>query len=122
MTARQPRLHPSAAAAHDDHVELRLLTLCTTRRAALAIIFFYKAAISPLLPKSCRFLPTCSSVRAWTFPVHSALMLEAVPCVALRFLPIWFAPWLRNAHRPRICQCSTRSRRIRSSASGAAAS
>ena len=35
----------------------------TTCRAALAIIFFYKAAISPLLPRSCRFLPTCSSVR-----------------------------------------------------------
>ncbi|KAK9842528.1 hypothetical protein WJX81_004569 [Elliptochloris bilobata] len=36
-------------------------------RAALAALLFYKAAISPLLPKSCRFLPTCSeySMRAY---------------------------------------------------------
>ena len=31
-------------------------------RAALAVLFVYKAVISPLLPKACRFLPTCSSV------------------------------------------------------------
>ena len=30
-------------------------------QAALAVLWFYKNAISPLLPKSCRFLPTCSS-------------------------------------------------------------
>ena len=29
-------------------------------RAALAALRFYKAAISPLLPPACRFLPTCS--------------------------------------------------------------
>ena len=29
-------------------------------RAALVALKFYKAAISPLLPASCRFLPTCS--------------------------------------------------------------
>lgn len=27
----------------------------------LLFIMFYKKAISPLLPKSCRFYPTCSS-------------------------------------------------------------
>jgi hypothetical protein len=25
------------------------------------IVYFYKAAISPMLPKSCRYTPTCSS-------------------------------------------------------------
>ena len=30
-------------------------------QAALAVLWLYKNAISPLLPKSCRFLPTCSS-------------------------------------------------------------
>jgi len=69
VTARQPCLRPGAAAAHDEHLNLRWLILHTPRRAALAIIFFYKAAISPLLPKSCRFLPTCSSVRDLALPI-----------------------------------------------------
>lgn len=30
-------------------------------RASLGLLAFYKSAISPILPKSCRFLPTCSS-------------------------------------------------------------
>ena len=30
------------------------------KRAALAIISFYRGAISPMLPPSCRFQPTCS--------------------------------------------------------------
>lgn len=29
-------------------------------RAAVGVIKLYKVAISPLLPPSCRFLPTCS--------------------------------------------------------------
>ncbi len=29
-------------------------------RVALLLITFYRAAISPLLPSSCRFYPTCS--------------------------------------------------------------
>ena len=29
-------------------------------RAALAVLRFYKAAISPWLPRACRFEPTCS--------------------------------------------------------------
>ena len=30
-------------------------------QAALGVLWFYKNGISPLLPKSCRFIPTCSS-------------------------------------------------------------
>jgi putative membrane protein insertion efficiency factor len=30
------------------------------KRAALAVIGFYRRAISPMLPPSCRFQPTCS--------------------------------------------------------------
>ena len=30
------------------------------KRAALALISFYRRAISPMLPPSCRFQPTCS--------------------------------------------------------------
>lgn len=29
-------------------------------KVAILLITFYKAAISPLLPSSCRFIPTCS--------------------------------------------------------------
>lgn len=32
-------------------------------KAALAMLKFYKAAISPLLPPACRFQPTCSGAR-----------------------------------------------------------
>jgi len=31
------------------------------RRAALLPVYFYRAAISPLTPASCRFTPTCSA-------------------------------------------------------------
>lgn len=30
-------------------------------QAALGVLWLYKNAISPLLPKSCRFIPTCST-------------------------------------------------------------
>jgi putative membrane protein insertion efficiency factor len=30
------------------------------KRAALALIGFYRRAVSPMLPPSCRFQPTCS--------------------------------------------------------------
>ncbi len=38
--------------------------------AALAVLRFYKSAISPLLPPACRFLPTCSGW--WPGPVGRA--------------------------------------------------
>lgn len=34
------------------------------KKIALAILRFYKRAISPLLPPACRFLPTCSDYAA----------------------------------------------------------
>lgn len=30
------------------------------KRCALALVWFYKLAISPALPASCRYLPSCS--------------------------------------------------------------
>lgn len=38
------------------HVVVRMLY-----RIALSMLRFYKTAISPILPPSCRFVPTCSS-------------------------------------------------------------
>ena len=32
----------------------------TAARAAVALLAFYKKAVSPLLPPACRFEPTCS--------------------------------------------------------------
>lgn len=34
------------------------------KRAVLALLRFYKRQVSPLLPPSCRFLPTCSEYAA----------------------------------------------------------
>lgn len=39
-------------------------------RLALALIFFYQKCISPMLPPSCRFRPTCSSYAAEAVKVH----------------------------------------------------
>ena len=49
-------------------------------RASLALLAFYRAAISPALPKSCRFLPTCSeyAVTAYTrYGVGRGFLLTA---------------------------------------------
>ena len=43
------------------------------KRVLLAIIRFYKRAISPYLPPSCRFTPTCSEYAAEAIQKHGAL-------------------------------------------------
>lgn len=40
-------------------------------KAALGVLWFYKNAISPLLPKSCRFVPTCSTYSVEAYKVHT---------------------------------------------------
>jgi len=42
----------------------------TGRRIALSILKFYKTGISPLLPPSCRFLPTCSVYAAEAYSTY----------------------------------------------------
>jgi uncharacterized protein len=39
-------------------------------RAALALLGFYKRRISPLLPRACRFAPTCSEYAALALQKH----------------------------------------------------
>ena len=67
---------------------------CPACRAALALLFTYKAVVSPLLPKACRFLPTCSSVSAATCaaPLNdhmmpSSLCLWSARHVCLALIP-----------------------------------
>jgi putative membrane protein insertion efficiency factor len=40
------------------------------RRVALTFIRFYQSAISPWLPPSCRYTPTCSEYAAEAIEVH----------------------------------------------------
>lgn len=39
----------------------------------VALIKFYKAAISPLLPSACRFVPTCSQYGLESFQKHGPI-------------------------------------------------
>lgn len=43
------------------------------KRALLALIRFYRGAISPLLPPSCRFYPTCSQYALEAIQKYGAL-------------------------------------------------
>lgn len=42
------------------------------RKGLLAMIRFYQVAISPYLPPSCRFMPTCSAYAAEAIERHGA--------------------------------------------------
>jgi putative membrane protein insertion efficiency factor len=41
-------------------------------RALLAVIRFYRTAISPALPPSCRYTPSCSAYAAEAIELHGA--------------------------------------------------
>ena len=41
-------------------------------RAMIAVIRFYRTAISPAFPPSCRYTPTCSAYAAEAIEVHGA--------------------------------------------------
>ncbi len=43
------------------------------RRVLVSLLKFYKAAISPLLPPSCRFVPTCSEYAREAIERYGAL-------------------------------------------------
>lgn len=43
------------------------------RRAVAAVLGFYKRWISPLLPRSCRFAPTCSEYARLAVLEHGVL-------------------------------------------------
>lgn len=43
------------------------------KRILISIIRFYQKAISPLMPPSCRFYPTCSHYGIEAIKIHGAL-------------------------------------------------
>jgi putative membrane protein insertion efficiency factor len=43
------------------------------KRAALAVVRFYRRAISPYLPASCRYTPTCSQYALEAIEKYGAL-------------------------------------------------
>lgn len=66
-------------------------------RALVAAIRVYKRALSPLLPPSCRFEPTCSVYAAEAIARHGALrgsalaarrLLRCRPCVRGGYDPV----------------------------------
>lgn len=67
-----------------------------TRRAVVAPIRAYQAAISPLRPASCRFEPTCSAYAAESVQVHG--VLRGLALAGWRLLKC--APWHRGGYDP----------------------
>ncbi|MDO5536276.1 MAG: membrane protein insertion efficiency factor YidD [Desulfovibrionaceae bacterium] len=49
------------------------MTVSLIRRLAILPIRLYQLFISPVLPKSCRFLPTCSAYAVEAIMVHGVL-------------------------------------------------
>lgn len=47
-------------------------------RGLVALLRIYKIAVSPLLPRSCRFEPTCSAYAAEAIEAHGALRGSAL--------------------------------------------
>jgi putative membrane protein insertion efficiency factor len=43
------------------------------KKILIALVYFYKKAISPYLPGSCRFTPTCSEYAVQAIKKHGAL-------------------------------------------------
>ena len=52
---------------------MRFYTGLRAPRFMLVLVTIYKQGISPLLPGSCRFVPTCSSYAADAFQMHGVL-------------------------------------------------
>jgi len=52
-------------------------------RATLALLAFYKRRISPLLPRACRFAPTCSEYARLAILKHGLLRGSALAAVRL---------------------------------------
>jgi uncharacterized protein len=52
-------------------------------RAALALLGFYKRRVSPLLPRACRFAPTCSEYAQLAIVKHGLLRGSALAAARL---------------------------------------
>ncbi|MCL2234469.1 MAG: membrane protein insertion efficiency factor YidD [Firmicutes bacterium] len=53
---------------------LKILTnIITLKYFFIALIYFYKFVISPIMPKSCLYYPTCSSYTLEAIQKHGAI-------------------------------------------------
>ncbi|MCL2861701.1 MAG: membrane protein insertion efficiency factor YidD [Firmicutes bacterium] len=50
-----------------------ILNIITLKYFFIALIYFYKFVISPLMPKSCLYYPTCSSYALEAIQKHGAI-------------------------------------------------
>jgi putative membrane protein insertion efficiency factor len=66
------------------------------KRFALAALRFYKRAVSPLLPQSCRYAPTCSEYAYEAISRHG--LVRGCWLAAWRLLRC--NPWSRGGHDP----------------------
>ena len=53
------------------------------KKLALLLIYFYKFIISPILPKSCRYIPTCSEYAIECFKTHKPIKAAFLTCKRL---------------------------------------
>ena len=65
IAARRSTPRPRLLQANDDGEQQEQTGIAS--EASVAALKFYKVAISPLIPKSCRFIPTCSEYGAVAF-------------------------------------------------------
>jgi putative membrane protein insertion efficiency factor len=65
-------------------------------RALIVMIRGYQVAISPLLPASCRFVPTCSAYAAEAIARHGAVKGSALAARRLARCH----PWGGSGHDP----------------------
>jgi putative membrane protein insertion efficiency factor len=66
------------------------------RRLAVLPIRFYQWTLSPLLPRSCRFLPSCSEYAAEAILAHGPL--RGLKMAVLRLMRCH--PWGGHGHDP----------------------
>jgi hypothetical protein len=67
------------------HAAVTLAADCSSRRAALAALAFYRNVLSPLMPSTCRFLPSCSVYSIESYKRFGALRMQ----LRARLAPPW---------------------------------
>lgn len=70
---------------------------------AIGLIVFYRMALSPLLPPSCRFIPTCSEYGLNRVQAVWVLQRVRAHCKEDTAMPPWRFVWVRSRSLSRRC-------------------